>query len=189
MKKIIYLTFFLHLLNNTYSASLHTQNEYKKILSSNLKSWQKKILVKHNKFRDKHCTPPLKWNSKLSSLAQNQASKLCKKDAIFHPDTKYGGNIYIAFLNSNSNVNKQEQAKNSVNNWYNESAKYNYNNPIYSIETAHFTQLVWKNTTQIGCGLTSCMQDNQKLIYIDCLYDPPGNFESAYTENVLPKCK
>ena len=36
----------------------------------------------------------------------------------------------------------------------------------------HFTQLVWKGSTQIGCGVASCGGQN----FWVCRYSPPGNF-------------
>ena len=33
---------------------------------------------------------------------------------------------------------------------------YNWNLPGFAEKTGHFTQLVWKETTQVGCGLTFC---------------------------------
>lgn len=33
---------------------------------------------------------------------------------------------------------------------------YNYNDPDYTESSGHFTQLVWKNTTTVGCGSKLC---------------------------------
>ena len=49
-----------------------------------------------------------------------------------------------------------------------------------SPKTANFTQLVWKNSKLIGCGL-SC---NDDLCYLVCDFYPPGNIENEYEENV-----
>lgn len=38
----------------------------------------------------------------------------------------------------------------------NEVKMYNYKQPNFSEETGHFTQLVWKNTTTVGCGSRLC---------------------------------
>lgn len=37
-----------------------------------------------------------------------------------------------------------------------EASMYDYDNPNFSEETGHFTQLVWKNTTTVGCGSRLC---------------------------------
>ena len=56
----------------------------------------------------------------------------------------------------------------------------------FSMETGHFTQLVWKGTKSVGCGKATC---NGLDIYV-CNYDPAGNWERQYKQNVLPSsCK
>ena len=37
-----------------------------------------------------------------------------------------------------------------------EEPYYNWNLPGFAEKTGHFTQLVWKETTQVGCGVTFC---------------------------------
>lgn len=39
---------------------------------------------------------------------------------------------------------------------YNEYSQYNYNYPGFSEATGHFTQVVWKATTQLGCAVKVC---------------------------------
>jgi hypothetical protein len=36
------------------------------------------------------------------------------------------------------------------------SAKYNYDSPGYTSAASHFTQLVWKETTEVGCAVAQC---------------------------------
>ena len=33
---------------------------------------------------------------------------------------------------------------------------YNWDNPGFSESTGHFTQIVWKASTQVGCSRTLC---------------------------------
>lgn len=39
---------------------------------------------------------------------------------------------------------------------YQEIDYYDYNNPGFSMATGHFTQVVWKGTTQVGCAVQTC---------------------------------
>ncbi len=49
-------------------------------------------------------------------------------------------------------------------------SQYNFANGGFSGATGHFTQLVWKDTTRIGCGYNfGCSMKT----YV-CNYDPPG---------------
>ncbi|MEP2023182.1 CAP domain-containing protein, partial [Reichenbachiella sp.] len=54
--------------------------------------------------------------------------------------------------------------------------KQNYDYKKNKCETGkicgHYTQIVWKNTTEIGCAKTLC---DGSVIWI-CNYNPPGNF-------------
>lgn len=67
--------------------------------------------------------------------------------------------------------------------WYEEIDLYDFNNPGFSSDTGHFTQLVWKSTTDVGCGLSI---SGSNKIYAVSHYSPPGNFRGEYTENVSP---
>ena len=38
--------------------------------------------------------------------------------------------------------------------------------------TGHYTQMVWRETTALGCGEAIC----NKTLIVACNYDPPGNY-------------
>ena len=69
----------------------------------------------------------------------------------------------------------------AVDGWYNEESLYNYNSSS-TAATAHFTQLVWKASKQLGIGL-----ENGMITYVVCRYMPVGNVLGSFTENVGPK--
>jgi hypothetical protein len=62
--------------------------------------------------------------------------------------------------------------------WYNEASKYNYNNPVFSVKTGHFTQLVWKSSTHVGIAISA---DGK---YVAANYFPAGNVTGRFRENV-----
>lgn len=68
-------------------------------------------------------------------------------------------------------------ATNIVQSWYNYGKQYNINDPS---SAAPFTQLVWKQSTEMGIGHA---YNGQKL-YILALYQPPGNIPNEYAANV-----
>ena len=44
-------------------------------------------------------------------------------------------------------------------------------------DVGHYTQIVWRNTTKLGCGLAS----NSQRDVLVCRYSPPGNFVGQRT--------
>ncbi len=71
-----------------------------------------------------------------------------------------------------------------VKNWYDEESLYDYNNPGFSSSTGHFTQVVWKSTSDVGCGLAI---SSDYKVYAICQYSAPGNYANQFRTNVLTK--
>lgn len=49
-----------------------------------------------------------------------------------------------------------EFAREATHGWHDEEALYPYDHPRYEDQWAHFTQMVWRNTTRVGCALGNC---------------------------------
>jgi hypothetical protein len=49
-----------------------------------------------------------------------------------------------------------EFARTAVHGWHEEEVKYPYNNPHYDDAWGHFTQMVWRNTSRVGCAVGYC---------------------------------
>ncbi|KAK0479585.1 CAP domain-containing protein [Armillaria novae-zelandiae] len=65
----------------------------------------------------------------------------------------------------------------SVSAWGDEGKQYSCSNPGFSSATGHFTQLVWKSTTKVGCGRVNCNGSNGTPgWYLTCEYSPAGNY-------------
>lgn len=66
--------------------------------------------------------------------------------------------------------------------WYNEIKATNGGlQASFTMETGHYTQLVWKGTCKVGCG--SCQQGEWH--YTMCTYKEQGNVQGTFAENVL----
>ena len=94
-------------------------------------------------------------------------------------------------------------AKKFVQMWYDEVAKYDFAKAtftpgnfnlknthqklqifiwfVHSKETGHFTQVVWKSSTKLGCGIAIA---NNKAVGV-CNYSPAGNYLGQFATNVL----
>ena len=64
----------------------------------------------------------------------------------------------------------------AVNAWYDEGSQGEFN---------HFTQVVWKSTTELACSAKDCRANGFGL-YVICVYSSPGNVAGQWKENVLP---
>jgi uncharacterized protein YkwD len=148
--------------------------------ASATKTIAERFVAAHNAVRAKHCAAPLTWSPKLAAVAQKWADTLRDKGCAFgHSGGQYGENLAAG----TEGVLDPEA---TVKMWYDEIAKYRFPDGGFSMETGHFTQVVWRGTTQVGCGHSQCKGND---IWV-CNYDPAGNWDGQYRENVLPaSCK
>jgi uncharacterized protein YkwD len=131
----------------------------------------------HNRRRARHCADPLAWSDELAAVAQAWADELARQGCAFeHSRTKYGENL----AGGTAGVLDAEA---TVEMWYREVDQYDFAKGGFSMETGHFTQVVWKSTTQVGCGVVTC----GGMDIIVCNYAPAGNYERQYKANVLPE--
>ena len=72
-----------------------------------------------------------------------------------------------------------------MNTWWdqNKDPGYDFLNPGPEDNpgTEGYTQVVWKSTERLGCGV--------KGSYMVCRYEPAGNIPGEYEENVLPTAR
>ena len=135
------------------------------------------ILDAHNARRAEHCAPPLAWSDALARVAQGWADHLAQGGCgLEHSASTYGENLAAGTTGSLS-------PEGVVQMWYAESAEYSYPNGGFSMSTGHFTQVVWTDSTALGCAVAQC---NGLDIWV-CNYDPPGNVEGEYATHVLPR--
>ena len=137
----------------------------------------KKAFELHNQKRIYHGSPSLSLSENLNKLAQEYAEALAKKGKFFnnvYENIFLGENIYIY-------KGKDFDVENMCNSWYEENKNYNKNLSKYQKNTSHFTQMIWKETTEVGFGFK---RKGKKNIGV-ALYYPPGNEFGKYEENVI----
>ncbi|KAK6532168.1 hypothetical protein TWF694_003328 [Orbilia ellipsospora] len=137
-------------------------------------AWQQSVLNYHNGWRAHHQVGPLAWNNTLAAAALKWASK-CQFQLT--PNNIYGENIAAGTY-----TNPDWYAYM----WYNGSSKYDYNKPGFSYATGTFTQVVWKDSTQLGCAYVQNCSGGYPNILL-CEYSPPGNIipDSNFATEVL----
>ncbi|XP_068460597.1 Golgi-associated plant pathogenesis-related protein 1-like isoform X2 [Clinocottus analis] len=143
-------------------------------------SFQKEFLETHNAYRMKHNTPPMTLSSELTAAAQKWADHLLAICALQHSDTKDGENIY----NKSSSAPIKLTGKEAVDSWYGEIKDYKWSSPGFSSNTGHFTQVVWKDSTELGVGLAT----DGKKVFVVGQYRAAGNMDMTgyFEQNVLP---
>jgi uncharacterized protein YkwD len=142
-----------------------------------LTTLRKAALTATNAYRAKHGVAALTESSTLNDVAQKYSEKLLTSGKLAHSDTNYGENLYYS-MGSSVNGNMPIDA------WYSEVKDYNFEKGTSNGgATGHFTQLVWKDSKQVGHGFA--MSSDCKTIYVTANYDPAGNYMGMYTQNVF----
>lgn len=54
-----------------------------------------------------------------------------------------------------------------------------YITPAFSESTGHYSQIIWRGTTAVGCGFARCSFGG----YVVCRYSPAGNVLGQFALN------
>lgn len=137
----------------------------------------KLILDAHNQYRAEVGVPPLKWSDTVANVAKSYAQTLASTNSVEHSKGEYGENLFAGAAGAYGGVD-------AVNSW-GEEKQYFKNGAFPDVSTTgdwadvgHYTAMVWKTTTEVGCGSA---EGSGSLKFV-CNYNPPGNFrgDTAY---------
>eukprot|EP00878_Enallax_costatus_P017984 GHUV01018910.1.p1 GENE.GHUV01018910.1~~GHUV01018910.1.p1 ORF type:complete len:212 (-),score=47.21 GHUV01018910.1:642-1277(-) len=132
-------------------------------------------LERHNYYRSLHGAPPLTLDQQLCQHAQQHANK-----GAFRHDPQE-----LQYLKEGENLGEgYSSTAAAVDSFYQEVQNYNYNNPGFSMQTGHFTQLVWQATRHLGVGIGRDSYNGRPLYVFR--YSPAGNVLGQFPSNVLP---
>ena len=136
-------------------------------------SFSQEILDAHNKYRAAVGVPPLVWSDDLAAAAQAWANSLSSNLQFAHdPNAQgQGENIWMGTTGAFSLTQM-------VDSWGQEQQNFQ-NGTFPSVSTtgnwsdvAHYSQMVWRNTTSVGCAGVAGSDGNYRLV---CRYSPQGN--------------
>ncbi|XP_057655792.1 venom allergen 5.02-like [Diorhabda carinulata] len=125
----------------------------------------------------------LTYDDDLEYLAQCSTNRCKYEHDTCRKTEKYssvGQNIGLHSTNADSS-NRTLIIVNLVRRWYDEVTDVkredieNFGLSDRTESIAHYTQLVWSETKQVGCGLTMNEEDNIYNFYLACNYGPMGN--------------
>ena len=158
----------------TFGAGVTLAIAVQAALADLLPSKLQAILDAHNAYRAKHCVPSLAWSAELAASAQQWATRC---DFNHDDHSRFGENLFWGTAGAYS-------PKSAVTSWYDEIAEHDFARPHFNEKTGHFTQVVWRSSKQIGCGMALC-RGNQFWV---CRYWPSGNVSGQFGRNVPKPC-
>ncbi len=121
----------------------------------------------HNLYREQLGVPALAWSAQLAARAQQWAQHLIQSGS-FSPrrDGVFGENLYE--ISGGYSLPSTVVAA-----WMSEGRNYDRNTNSCSARCGHFTQVVWRGTRLVGCGMA---RDTRREVWV-CNYDPHGNVQ------------
>lgn len=140
------------------------------------------MVAAHNRWRKTVGAPALTYSTELAASAQAWANHLKQSNHCqmqhSQPDGRFGENLYWASAVEWSDGRRELQKvspKTVVDDWGNERADYDYKNNSCTKGKmcGHYTQVIWKTTTTVGCAIAVC-EDTREQVWV-CRYQPPGN--------------
>jgi hypothetical protein len=128
-------------------------------------SLSKQMLEAHNRIRRSHGLEPLAWSESLARSAKSWADRLASEGRLYHhPNPRYGENLYLI-------SGGEASPADVVASWNSEAKDYDYRSNSCRSRCGHYTQIVWRNSKELGCGVGQSGNIQVRV----CEYNPPGN--------------
>lgn len=166
------------------SAILNSTNTYRDQHNASHLVWNRTLEAFANRYLGQVVSRSLPLSSNLSSDSEpNFSDRLDARDRrgkcdFQHSGGPYGENLALGCSNATSCVEA----------WGDERRDYDFARGDFGESTGHFTQLVWKDTTSVGCGARMCGGDGRggsaRGWYLVCEYWPRGNVIGKFTAEV-----
>jgi len=136
-------------------------------------------LYYHNNLRGKLGLPKLSWSSSLASQSAGYAKVLAGTSHLKH-STNRPSNIGENLSMGTKNTYDTEKL---IGLWINEKRNFISGRKFPNIsrtgnwkDVAHYSLMVWRATTQVGCGVAT----NNKWRFMVCRYKRGGNISGQY---------
>jgi hypothetical protein len=145
------------------------------------------MLAAHNQARAEVGAPNLTWSTTLQQKAEQWAVYLKNQNNCMMKYSGLGENLYWASTRKTANSKdangkwiysiQETKEADVVSSWLSEKQWYAYpantcSAPQGKASCRHYTQVIWKATTEVGCGKATCADKTQMWV---CNYSPAGN--------------
>ncbi|KAJ5553969.1 PR-1-like protein [Penicillium frequentans] len=147
-------------------------------------SYSDKVLYTHNVHRANHSAPNLGWDQSLADAAHVWAFTCqFRYNTDMLPDG-YGQNLA-------GSAPTASLAQHISEFWYDDELRnfdpyYGQATPGGDLSTyGHFTQVLWKDTTKVGCATVDCRGSALGMWYTVCNYFPRGNVLGRFDRSVM----
>merc|ERR1719369_1129517 len=170
---------------------------------------KKKIVDKHNELRRRVAKGEepnqpkasnmreMVWNNELAAIAQRWADQCTfghDKNRKKLDGTSVGQNAYMSGTTRKKDLatimGKMDKPTLA---WYNEVSEYSFDpaniKPFtFGYDTGHYTQVVWAESEELGCGQVMYTDDPWYRNLVVCNYGPGGNMQGAAMYEVGEPC-
>lgn len=128
----------------------------------------KRLVENHNLFRAQFGSAALTWDAGLAAKSRSWATN-CKWE--------HAGGDNLSWISGTTC-----SADDMVNMWTAEYTDYPFGHPEQNAYS-HFTQVVWKGATKVGCSWNTCNMEGGNRVMFSCVYDH-GNMIGDFANNV-----
>lgn len=124
----------------------------------------------HNNVRQAHGVGPMTWDDDLEAVAQAWANN-CEWGHNAGRSDNYPGYVGENIYGSSGTPSGASVTAS----WASEEADYDYATNTCTDVCGHYTQIVWANSTKLGCAMTNC-PGLPYPNFVVCNYAPGGNY-------------
>lgn len=134
------------------------------------------MLEAHNAERSRLGLKSLEWNDRLAAGARQWAEQLARIDDLEHSDdNERGNNGENLWMGSKGDFTPKEMVGGFI------DERKDFTPGVFPdvsltgdwVDVGHYTQLIWPDTRQVGCGIA---QNRQSEVLV-CRYYPAGNVD------------
>ncbi|QIK79642.1 SCP-like extracellular [Sphingomonas piscis] len=135
-----------------------------------------RLLAAHNAERARVGAPPLRWDMRLAQAAGSYGPVLARLGRLQHsPKASRPGQRENLWMGTRGAFSPEQM----VGTWISERRYFrpgvfpNVSSTGNWYHVGHYSQLVWRTTTHVGCAIYS----SRTTDYLICRYSPPGNID------------